>query len=106
MKLLKISLLILVPVLLAAMFGNTLYNIADHSHMLEPGLNYIPLFWAFSFFAFWAFFVPTANLLFPSDIVSTEQKGVSPVPYLQPCVMQVVRTVDYNNALFNSLNIG
>ena len=103
MKYAKILAVIVVPVLLAAMFGNAIYSIGNALQLFENGVNYTPIICALSFFSFWGFFVATANLIYPDNNVAAIQEQTTlytgqedviisdakePI-YVQPCVMQL-----------------
>lgn len=103
MKFLKVSLLIITPIVLASMLSNSIYNIADSMHLLEHGLNYLPLFGAIAFFAFWLFLVPTANLIFPNKVTTSKEKPE--IPACQPCTFFVGSHYDYNTSIYASINI-
>lgn len=106
MKLLKLSLLIISPILLAAMLGNAAHTITDHLNLLDQGQNYLPLFCAISFFAALFFFVITANIIYPDNIATIPEHKEENTIEFAPVIYSTTSENYHSNSLYHSINLG
>lgn len=88
MRHIKIIAAIVLPLIVGAMFATTSYTFADAMGMIEPGLNYTPLFVLIAAAA--AFFMAYATIitLFPVPQLAEIGEPAQPSP-LQPCIFTV-----------------